>query len=250
MTNAVVLACVEPTEFEDTEDYSTYETIKAEADSEGELLIEFSEESELGRALLEYKKFVSSEGRSNQNDIHDFERKWSDGESIILQHILLKFFIAEIKFIKEKGYDSFLAEILNSNEHYCWIDVDNYYFLTLYYKLRAAKIYPEIVELEETISLLREMLLQTGDKEYLQDYFELLRLGGFELVKKEMGIWEGRGSSSVFCSGVAHCIERIRIEFENSALDSRVSVEEKLRNIECEGLFVNSSGNSIKIDLC
>ncbi|WP_269584336.1 hypothetical protein [Roseibium sp. Sym1] len=242
--------CAEPVRFEETKDYSQFEALEAESKSEDEVFEKFAEVSKLGEAILEYKDFVSKEEFELFNDIEKIRRKWREGEGFIAQHLLLSFVYTEAEYLQENDYIDFLEEFLNANEEFCWLETDNQYFDFLKYKLREAQTYPQGLELEELIAFFRNAIWRSGDENFLQDYFDLMRLGGLGLVKEELGIWSERNSSNDFCSGVAHCIERIRIEFEKTKAESRNNWQRKEKKFDCEGVYANSSGKFIKVDLC
>lgn len=242
--------CVEPVRFEETEDYPQFEALEAEAKSEDEAFEKFAEVSELGRAVRDYKNFVSKDEFDLFNDIEKLRRNWDKGEGFIVQHLLLSFLFTDAEYLKKNDYIVFLDSFVNANEEFCWLDTDNQYFDHLSFKLREAKAYPQRLELEELIAFVRIGLWRAGDEDYLQDYFRLLRLGGLDLVKEELEIWSKRNSSNDYCSGVAHCIERIRIEFEKTKAESRKNSQRVEKKFDCEGVYVNASGKFIKVDLC
>jgi len=249
-SNAHAQDCVEPVRFEETEDYLQFEALEAEAKSEDEAFEKFAEVSELGRALRDYKNFVLNGEFEFFNDIEKLRRNWDKGEGFIVQHLLLSFVHSDAEYLKENDYIVFLESFVYAIEEFCWLETDTQDFNILNHKLREAQAYPQGLELEEAIAFLRTALWRAGDEDYLQDYFRLIRLGGLELVKEELEIWSKRNSSNDFCSGVAHCIERIRIEFERTKAESRKNSQRADKKFACEGVYVNSSGKFIKVDFC
>lgn len=243
-------ACMEPVRFEETSVYAQFEAIEAETTSEEEVFKKFAEESELGKALLGYHEFSSGKEFEIFNDIKQLQRKWNEGKGFIAQHLLASFVFSEMKFLRENNHIEFLEEFLTANKRFCWLATDSEIFNVLEYKLREAQAYPQELELEELVSFSRKALWHSGDEDYLQKYFELMRLGGIELVKEELEHWSEGNSSSDFCSGVAHCIERIRIEFEKAKKEIKEKKKRIGKEFDCGGMYVNSSGKSIKINLC
>ncbi|WP_029065673.1 hypothetical protein [Labrenzia sp. DG1229] len=248
--SARVLACVEPVRFEDTQEYTLYKSIEAESNSQDELFSKFAEVSELGVALFDFREFVSNSEYMTFNDIGKLRQKWIAGDSIILQHFIMNILLTETEYIVDNEYTGFLEEILTNNKKNCWIDDEEFSIKFLKHLLRSSKYFPEVPPLEETVSFLRELSRNMGDYEILQNYFDLLRLGGFNMAKQELSKWSGRNSSDEFCSGVAHCIERIRIEFEHVKEENAKVTKRKMRKLECEVNYVNSFGNSVRIELC
>ena len=97
---------------------------------------------------------------------------------------------------------------------------------------------------------MRESLWASSDRSSLQDYFNFLRLGGTDLIKEELKIWSDKNNSDDYCNNVAHCIERIRIEIKNYNRKNSEIIKERMRRLECEGLYVKSNGDSVRINFC
>lgn len=248
--NAYALGCVEPVKFEDTSEYALYEAIEAKSNSIDETISKFARNSELGVSIFRFREFVSNEEYKKFNDIEKLRQKWVEGESIILQHLLLNFLILEEKYIKISKHTDFLEEILSKNRRNCWIGDDEYYSWALEYKLKVVKAYPELPDIQETIFFLRKLLWHSGEDEVLQSYLKLLRLGGLGMAKEELSFWNGRNSSEAFCSGVAHCIQQIGNEIERAKDENSESIEESKNRLKCELMYVQKDGSSVKVDLC
>lgn len=242
--------CVKPLSFEDTSEYALLEKIDAKSRTTEDLLNKFATLSDLGEAIRSYRKFLLDIENGDFEVSNKIFQRWTNGEGVIAQHLIISASYLEIDDIVKHDYSALIEDFLKDNKKFCWIETDNFIFKFAEYKQRSAQIYPKELELKEFASVMREGLWSSSDRSYLQDYFDLLRLGGIDLTKEELKIWSKKNASDDYCNNVAHCIERIRIEIKNFKKENSEIIEERIRKFDCEGLYVNSKGLSIKVNFC